>query len=74
MAIFQVPTFGARYTFSLQNYLATPPQLDIEMHCVPQHTVFEIIAEHGCSVREVREDDRVGNHEWISNTFVVRRH
>jgi SAM-dependent methyltransferase len=74
MAIFQVPTFKAGYRFHLQGYLATPRGLDIEMHCIPQQTVFEIVADEGCQVLEVREDDRVGHlGEWISNTFVVRR-
>jgi len=74
MAIFQVPTFGAGYAFRLQEYLAAPRALDIEMHCIPQQAVFALIARENCRVLEVREDDRVGKHgEWISNTFVVRR-
>jgi SAM-dependent methyltransferase len=74
IAIFQVPTFGADYRFRLQDYLATPPHLDIEMHCIPQQTVFALIAEHGCTLLEVREDGWVGNPgKWISNTFIVRR-
>jgi SAM-dependent methyltransferase len=74
MAIFQVPTFKAGYAFRLQDYLAIPQHLDIEMHCIPQQAVFALIAEAGCRVLEVREDDSIGNHgQWISNTFIVRR-
>ena len=74
MAIFQVPTFAVGYTFRLQDYLATPQHFDMEMHCIPQQSVFALIADEGCRVLEVREDNRVGNHgDWISNTFIVRR-
>jgi len=74
VAIFQVPTFGSDYRFSLQDYLASEPHLDIEMHCIPQQAVFALIAEHGCTLLEVREDGWVGSPgRWISNTFIIRR-
>lgn len=47
---------------------------DIEMHCLPQRDVLNVVAEAGCVVCEVREDRSVNIPEyWISNTFVVEK-
>jgi SAM-dependent methyltransferase len=74
VAIFQAPIYGTGYSFRIKDYLAGPQQLDIEMHCIPQQTVFSLIAEADCRVLEVREDGWIGAPgRWISNTFVVQR-
>lgn len=74
IAIFQVPTFKAGYSFSINAYLNTPSTGAIEMHFIPQSEVFDIIARAGCRVLEVREDDAIGlSPQLISNTFIVRR-
>ena len=74
VGIFQIPTYGLDYSFSIGDYLAAEQPLDMEMHCMPQEQVFSIASEEGCEVLEVREDESVGlPGRWISNTFVVRR-
>jgi SAM-dependent methyltransferase len=74
IAIFQLPTYGTGYSFRIQDYLAAPRNLEIEMHCLPQEAVFSLIAHENCKILEVREDDWVGDPgRWISNTFVVTR-
>jgi SAM-dependent methyltransferase len=71
VAVFQIPVYHKDYHFRLAEYLARPPHLDMEMHCIPQSVVFHLIAEAGCAVLEVREE------AWadgiLSDTFVVRR-
>jgi SAM-dependent methyltransferase len=73
IAIFQVPTFGAGYSFGIKEYLAKPQRLIMEMHCIPQAEVFALIAAANCITLEVRTENvgRLGN--WISNTFIVQR-
>ena len=73
IAVFQVPTYQQGYTFRIKEYLARPPSLDMEMHCIPQHVVFSLIAAAQCKVLEVREDGWIGGGQSISNTFVVQR-
>jgi len=75
IAIFQVPTYRLNYRFSISEWLATEHVLDMQMHCLPQHVVFSIIADENCGVLEVREDGSTGAlDKYISNMFVVRKH
>jgi 2-polyprenyl-3-methyl-5-hydroxy-6-metoxy-1,4-benzoquinol methylase len=71
IAMFQVPTYIVGYSFNLLNWLATDQTLLMEMHCVPQDAVMEIISVSGCRLLSVREDGcsnpMVG---MVSNTFV----
>lgn len=73
LAIFQLPTFALGYRFRLAEWLAAPEVLDMEMHCLPQCHVFLAIAQAGCTLLEVLEDDSPEDHRYISNVFVVRR-
>jgi SAM-dependent methyltransferase len=73
LAIFQVPTYAAGYNFNIDAWLAADAPQDMEMHCLPQPTIFQAIAEAGCVPLEVREDDSTGDGRYISNVFVVRR-
>ena len=75
IAIFQVPTHAVGYSFDLPQYLRSKDEgTDIEMHCLPQRDVFEVIGKAGCSAVEVREDRSVANPVyWTSNTFVVEK-
>src|SRR5260221_3274481 len=73
IAVFQVPTYQQGYSFRTGEYLARPPRLDMEMHCIPQDVVFSLIAAGQCRVLEVREDGWIGRGHSISNTFVVQR-
>jgi SAM-dependent methyltransferase len=74
IAIFQVPTYGSDYNFSIKDYLARGSAPDMEMHCIPQPEVFSLAAAAACQVVEVREDGAVGwRGQWISDTFIVQR-
>jgi SAM-dependent methyltransferase len=70
LAIFQVPTYRLGYSFSTEEWLRTEHPVDMQMHCIPQKKIFEIIARSGCKTLEIREDD---NAPPISNTFIVMR-
>jgi SAM-dependent methyltransferase len=73
IAIFQLPIYAEGYTFDLDAWLASPPAMDMEMHCLPQSLVFRLIAQAGCIPLEVREDDSAGDQRYISNLFIVQR-
>jgi SAM-dependent methyltransferase len=75
LAVFQVPTYEIGYTFSAATYLENTcrAELDMEMHCIPQHHVFRIARETGCRVLEVREDGSTGRlRTGLSNLFVIQ--
>lgn len=74
LAIFQVPTYGIDYRFRINEWLAASPSADMEMHCLPQQQVFELIALERCVLLEVWEDNSTGAPtRFVSNTFVVRK-
>ena len=74
IAIFQVPTYIEDYAFCLQEYLRLPVKLDMEMHCIPQSVVFELISAAQCRLLEVREDTSIGGFgQRVSNTFIAQR-
>ena len=74
IAIFQVPSYMSGYGFKLREWLAKDHPLDMQMHCLPQHRIFALIAEHCGAVLEVREDGVAGARDRIvSNNFVVRK-
>jgi SAM-dependent methyltransferase len=74
IAMFQVPTYIAGYSFDLNNWLTTDQTLVMEMHCVPQDAVMEIILTSGCRILSVREDGcsnaTIG---MVSNTFLCMK-
>ena len=74
IAIFQVPTYMVGYRFRIAEWLATDHVLDMQMHCLPQRAIYDLIEAQGCTLLEVREDDATGASErFLSNTFVVGR-
>jgi SAM-dependent methyltransferase len=75
VAIFQVPTHSVNYSFGLEAYIGSRDGAgDIEMHCLPQRDVLDVVAETGCRPCEIREDRSVNIPQyWISNTFVVEK-
>jgi SAM-dependent methyltransferase len=74
IAIFQVLTYMKDYHFNTHNWLKKRHSLDMQMHCLPQQKIFEIISAESCITLEVGEDNSVGHFDsWMSNTFVVRR-
>ena len=74
IGIFQVPTYSANYRFQIDEYLARASTAEMEMHFIPQDEVFELIADAGCRLLEVREDGWIGRvGHWISNTFIIKK-
>ena len=70
IAMFQEPTYIVGYRFSLNEWLATEHALDMQMHCVPQDAVLDIISATGCRLLGLREDGWTGARDQIvSNTF-----
>ena len=74
IALFQVPTYQLGYRFKTAEWLASEHAPDMQMHCLPQARIFELVAEEGCVVLEVREDDWAGpRNRRISNSFVIKK-
>ncbi|HEX5886643.1 MAG TPA: class I SAM-dependent methyltransferase [Pyrinomonadaceae bacterium] len=75
IAFFQVPTYRLGYSFSLANYFAEQAaRREIEMHVLPQSSVFEIAQRAGGRVLEVIDDGWTGIRlKEVSNTFVIKK-
>jgi SAM-dependent methyltransferase len=73
IAYFQIPTYLADYRFSAAAWLDEQrPWEEVEVHCIPQSTLFDIISAAGCDVLECREDTALGT-DAISNRLLVRK-
>ncbi|HFD13534.1 MAG TPA: class I SAM-dependent methyltransferase [Crenotrichaceae bacterium] len=74
IAIFQVPTYRANYSFETEKYLQQQAGINtIEMHLLPQQRIFEIIHQQQATLLEIFEDHRAGSlDKQRSNTFVVQ--
>lgn len=71
IAYFQIPTYIVNYEFSAADYLAADrPPGEVEVHCLPQASLFDIIERAGCRVLEIREDGAVGALA-ISNRLLI---
>ncbi len=74
MAFFQVPTYKAGYRFCIDDYLDLTNVTDMEMHYFPQAALLDLVAEQGCRVLEIREDDAIGlSITAVSNTLLVQK-
>lgn len=74
VVFFQVPTYRKGYKFLEDDYLKVINENKLmEMHVIPQSHVFEIVRDHNCIVREVREDNWPGDNEFISNSFLINK-
>ncbi len=74
VAMFQVPTYIVGYSFDLGEWLATDHALDMQMHCVPQHAVLDLIAASSCRLLGIREDGWTGaRSQMVSNTFFCQK-
>jgi SAM-dependent methyltransferase len=73
VAIFQAATWMEDFTFDTPSYLAGRQGRQMELHALPQPVIFDIAAEAGMAVREVREDHSLA--AWprpiLSNRFVM---
>ena len=73
IAYFQIPTYARGYSFDAARHLSIPIALGVpEMHVVPQPVLLQLIADTGCRVLEMREDDASGG-TFISNRLLVGR-
>ena len=74
VAFFQVPTYKAGYRFCIDEYLAHQNLTDMEMHYLPQAALLALIAERGCRILEIREDDAIGlSVIAVSNTLLLQK-
>lgn len=74
IAYFQVPVYRRGYKFDADAYVAGMDGITgIEMHIIPQRTLFSIFEQANCQLLEVLEDGWTGSSEFISNTLLVRK-
>lgn len=74
IAIFQVPVYIKGYSFRLAQWLGNAHPLDMQMHCLPQERIFELIEEQACVPLEMWQDPAIGAPDkMVSNTCVVRK-
>lgn len=74
IAMFQVPTHINDYRFDLKVWLATDHAPDMQMHCVPQDAVLDLITKTNCCLLGLREDGCTGAPDKIiSNTFFCQK-
>jgi SAM-dependent methyltransferase len=75
VAVLQVPTYAAGYSFSIAEYLSNvDANHGMEMHLLPQERVFRAACDASCDMLEVFEDNWTGLlPKSASNTFVIRR-
>jgi SAM-dependent methyltransferase len=73
IAYFQIPTYIVNYTFTALPYLDSEhPPGEVEVHCLPQAALFDIIDATGCRISEIREDGAVGALA-ISNRLLIQK-
>jgi len=74
IGIFQVPTYIVGYRFDIDEWIAIDHPPDMQMHCLPQEVIFDLIAGENCVPLEVREEGSTGRRDkFVSNRFVVRK-
>jgi 2-polyprenyl-3-methyl-5-hydroxy-6-metoxy-1,4-benzoquinol methylase len=74
VAFLQLPTYRAGYRFALAEYLRQQNTTEMEMHYLPQAALLDLLAEQGCRVLELREDDAIGlSVIAVSNTLLVQK-
>jgi 2-polyprenyl-3-methyl-5-hydroxy-6-metoxy-1,4-benzoquinol methylase len=72
VAVFQIPTYKFGYRFAISEYLNAENIGGMEMHVLPQRSIFEIVRGEGCNLLEILEDGWTGNRDGeVSNTFVI---
>ena len=74
VAFFQIPTYRSGYHFRIDDYLQQQNETQMEMHFLPQAALMEVIAQQGCRILEVREDDSIGlSVAAVSNTLLLQK-
>lgn len=74
IAFLQIPTYADDYCFGKEDYnTVVRTKKEMEMHFVPQRTIFDLAFRHGLQPVEVQPDDLTGRWgSWISNTFLLQ--
>jgi 2-polyprenyl-3-methyl-5-hydroxy-6-metoxy-1,4-benzoquinol methylase len=71
---FQIPTFIKDYSFSINSYLRDPEKASVmEMHAIPQRTLFQILQHSNCELLEIREDPWTESNAIVSNSIFVKK-
>lgn len=74
IGFFQIPVFKVGYSFLIEKYLQENNQTNMEMHFFPQADLLQLVADAGCRVCELFEDDAIGNTaSMLSNTLLVQK-
>lgn len=74
IGFFQIPVFKAGYKFLVEQYLQEDNQTNMEMHFFPQAELLQLVANAGCRVCELYEDDAIGTSaSMVSNTVLVQK-
>ena len=72
IAVFELPTSLADYSFSIRHWLQTDKSSELIIHCLPQQPVFAAIKENACDILEVSEQKDT-YRKLITNRFIVRK-
>jgi len=74
IAFIQIPTYRNGYMFEASRYLHSTAEKKIEMHFLPQSSIYNIIDLANCKCLEVREDSMVGDEDkMLSNSFLIQK-
>jgi SAM-dependent methyltransferase len=75
IAYFQLPTLMKNYNFRVNEYIENTRRepSHMEMHCIPQKLVFDIVRDAGCELLEIREDPWTESNAIISNSVLVHK-
>lgn len=75
IAYIQIPTYQAKYRFSMDDYLKIKNRQKMEMHFLPQMELFKLFQDYRCQILEVREDNSIGMPVTaVSNTVLVQKY
>lgn len=74
LGLFQIPVYKSGYQFFASKYLRHHNETEMEVHFFPQHILLKLIAEAGCRLCEIQEDDAIGLAQGVvSNTLLVQK-
>jgi 2-polyprenyl-3-methyl-5-hydroxy-6-metoxy-1,4-benzoquinol methylase len=74
IGFFQIPVFKSGYKFLIEPYLCEDNQTNMEMHFFPQAALLQLVADAGCKICEIYEDDAIGTSaSMLSNTLLVQK-
>ena len=72
VAVFELPTSLADYSFSIKKWLQSEKSIEGAIHCLPQQPIFAAVNENACEVLEISEQKDL-ERRLITNRFIVRK-